>query len=328
MFSYKIDDQPWSEFTSNTTVLYPNLNEGHHVLQARTIDRNWNRNSEPQQFPFTVLSPWYKETSFIIMISTAGVLILLLGGFHIYHYFNLGWLVSERTKHIEIAHLQLQHEMNEKNQLQKEILEIGEREQRRIGLELHDSLSQQLTGLSYFCKIVGSRLETTNQTEANEIKRIANLLNDSINQARGMARGLYPVGLETIGLINSIKDYANTVHRMYEVSCQVDSDPNMDLTDVTLCTHLIRIIQEAVTNAIKHGNASSINIILAKHKRNAQIVIQDNGSGFDINQQPEIGMGLKIMKFRANMIQAEITIDSTPQIGSKVICSFVLDDQV
>lgn len=307
-------------------MIYNDLDVGQHVVQVRSMDRNWNIDPNPQEFMFVVLPPWYQESSFIIMITIAGMIILILATLHIYHYFNLGWLVHERTKHIAIAHRKLQKEMHENEQLQQEILEIGEREQRKIGLELHDSLSQQLTGLSYFCKIVGSRLENTNEPESNEIKRIATLLNDTVNQTRGMARGLYPIGLETIGLINSIKDYANTVNKMYEVTCQVDYDPDMDLMDITICTHLIRIIQEAVTNAIKHGHATQIHINLKKIGTKAEILVQDNGGGFNVDQQLNSGMGLRIMKFRANMINAELRIDSQPNTGTSVICTLKWDD--
>ena len=212
-------------------------------------------------------------------------------------------------------------DVTERKKLEREILEISDQEQRRIGLDLHDGLGQQLTGLEFF--IVGLKEEiTANHPQIGEaLDKVGQQLREAIAQARAMASGLSPVALHRDSLISALSKLAESTREMTRAKCTFSHHPNVALPGAGSATQLYRIAQEAVNNALKHGKARIIAITLEDDAEGGlQLSVSDNGQGFDLHSRAE-GLGLRAMRYRADLIGASLKIDSTPRKGTRVTCT-------
>ncbi|MGV3772958.1 MAG: PAS domain-containing protein [Verrucomicrobiales bacterium] len=212
-------------------------------------------------------------------------------------------------------------DITENKRLESEIQEISEKEKRRIGQDLHDGLGQYLTGIACMVKVVEQKLATKGLPEAGDVKKITNMVNETIFQARDLARGLCPVELETNGLQAALQELANRLEKLFKVNCTLKAPQLMKVYDNASAVHLYRIAQEAVNNAIKHGKATAITISLMPQNNQAVLTITDNGCGLPKGANKANGMGLRVMNYRANMIGATVTIEQAPEGGVMVRCS-------
>ncbi len=213
----------------------------------------------------------------------------------------------------------------ERKRLEKEILEASEREQRRIGQDLHDGLSQHLTGVAFLSKGLAHKLDTKSKTEAAEASKIAHLVNQAIVQTRDLARGLYPVNLEATGLVAVLHELADQVATIFKISCRFQWDDSILVRDNSKATHLYYIAREAVNNAIKHGKAQAVVIGLARVKERVTLTVKDDGIGLPEKLERTKGMGLHTMNYRARVIGASLAVHRDPAGGTMVACSFKAD---
>ncbi len=213
----------------------------------------------------------------------------------------------------------------ERKRLEKEILEASEQEQRRIGQDLHDGLSQHLTGVAFLSKGLAHKLDTKSKTEAAEAAKIAHLINQAIVQTRDLARGLYPVNLEATGLGAALHELADQVATIFKISCRFRWDDSILVRDNTKATHLYYIAREAVNNAIKHGKAQAVVIGLDRVKDRVILTVKDDGIGLPEEVERTKGMGLHTMNHRARMIGASLAVKQDPAGGTMVACSFKTD---
>jgi len=230
--------------------------------------------------------------------------------------------VAARTTELTQTNKQLREEISRRRRLEKEILEISEREQRRIGRELHDSLGQQLTGIAIISKVLEQKLQRQSLKEAAGAKEIAQLVNEAINQTRQLSRGLHPVSLDEDGLMSALQTLAATTQNVFGVACAFQCTSPVLVKDASAAIHLYRIAQEAVTNAIRHGDTKQILLELSAHHDGAALVIENDGRDFPAKLPKGKGMGLQVMSYRAEMIGG--TLDVQPRVGggTKVICTF------
>jgi PAS domain S-box-containing protein len=233
--------------------------------------------------------------------------------------------VQERTGELAVANEILQGEMIERKRLEKSILEISEREKRRITQDLHDGLGQHLTGVAFLSKVLERKLCENSSPHAGDADKIARLVSEAINQTRELAKGLLPVRAEANGLVSALQHLAADVGELFNVSCLFNSGDRVLIRDLDLATHLYRIAQEAVTNAIKHGHAGKIVIDLEHREHKLLLSIQDNGIGLPELIEHRDGMGLRMMNYRANMIGATLAIQSNPGGGTAVICRLAVN---
>jgi signal transduction histidine kinase len=213
-------------------------------------------------------------------------------------------------------------DITERRRLEKQVLEVSEWEQQRIGQDLHDSLSQQLAGIAYLGKVLEQKMAAKSLSEAFDAAEIVSLINEAITQTKGLARGLYPVRLETGGLMNALSELAANVERLFGISCRFEYDRPVFVSDDITAIHLYRIAQEAVNNAIKHGQAKNIVIGLNTDNETWVLTIRNDGIAFRKRDPLQKGMGLSIMKHRASMIGASFDIRNDPDRGAVVACSF------
>lgn len=225
--------------------------------------------------------------------------------------------VRERTAALET-------EIHEKRQLEKTILEISDLERSRIGQDLHDGLCQQLVSATFSLNMLGEKLAKSVPSESTDALRVADMIDDAITQARNLARGLFPVRLETEGLEMALRELAATMSRRFNLSCSVDSPEHDRPYAASSDIHLYRIAQEAVINAAKHSGAKNILISLGRGADSSRLMVKDDGVGIGRAARNPDGMGLRIMEYRARMIGAGLEVTRIPSGGTRVTCTLDL----
>ena len=205
-----------------------------------------------------------------------------------------------------------------RKRLEKEILEISEREQRRIGQDLHDGLCQHLAGIELMSQVLEQKLARRSKAAAARAGDIAKNVRDAISHTRLLARGLSPVTLESEGLMSALQELALNTEKIFRVACRFDCNPPVLVQDYPAATHLFRLAQEAVSNAIKHGKAKRILIRLKEERGRLALSIIDDGSGFPTQIPKSKGMGLRIMQSRAGMIGGTLAIERNAVGGTSV----------
>jgi PAS domain S-box-containing protein len=236
---------------------------------------------------------------------------------------HLEELVEERTGELTEANKQLLEEVEGRKRLEKEILNISEREQQRLGQELHDSLGQQLTGVAFMTKVLEQKLTMKSPEEAADVAEIAKLVSQATVQARGLARGLHPVDLDASSLMSSLEELAASMEQLFGVRCTFECDKPVEVDDTEMAVHLYRIAQEAVTNAIKHGRAKNIRIGLAYGRNKSVMTVKSDGLDFPEEFEARgTGMGLQIMDHRADIIGGSLDIGRGAKGGTIVTCGF------
>ena len=210
-------------------------------------------------------------------------------------------------------------DVTERRRLEQEILDVSGRERQSIGRDLHDGLGQELTGVALMLRGLGTRVRERCPEATASVNEIVGLVNQSIENARSLARGLLPVRTETGGLAFALRELASRSHDLYglEVKFRAEVGPELNL-DETDASHLYRIAQEALTNAARHGHATLVDIFLRVTGTAFVLCITDNGEGFCMPTSPYSGMGLKIMKYRADMIGARFEISPNEPRGTVV----------
>lgn len=215
----------------------------------------------------------------------------------------------------------LTNEIQERARLEKEILEISEREQRRIGHDLHDSLCQHLTATAMAAQVLGEKLAAKSLPETSDAKGVVELIQNSITLTRNLAHGISPAEMEMEGLITGLTEFAANVSQLFKVECTFDCESPPKIPDVTTATHLYRIAQEAVNNAIRHGKPVHIIMTLAGHSGCVELTIEDDGTGLPDDWQKHRGLGTRIMAHRAAIIGGTFSIEPNPTGGTLVRCS-------
>lgn len=218
----------------------------------------------------------------------------------------------------ETSVLVIMEDVTERQQLQERLLDIGATERRKIGQDIHDDLCPHLIGTEVMSKILLKKLKDENSKTLQFAGKIRTLIKEAIRKSRGMARGLCPVFLVDRGLEAAIEELAANTEEVYNLACSFEGKGHLSFEDSTDVIHIFMIIQEAVSNAVRHAEAGSIVIRQERVDDQVQIVIEDDGIGIS-SQNDAIGMGLKIMRYRAERIGAELTVQPGDHAGTRII---------
>ena len=217
-------------------------------------------------------------------------------------------------------------DVSERKLLESAILEAVNREQYRIGNDLHDGLGQELTGIALMLRYLAGRLATEHRTVLPELETITQLVSSAVESTRSLARGLSPVNLERGGLRDALEGLAMSARSLYGIKAVFTHrlQPAMKL-DVEVANHLYRIAQEAVTNAVKHGAAKSVRLTLSAQQRRVKLTVVDDGCGIADSGAHSHGMGLRIMRYRARMARGDVRIERAEPRGTRVTCECSID---
>ncbi len=216
----------------------------------------------------------------------------------------------------------IERDITERRHLEKEILEITERERRLISQEMHDSMGQVLTGVAVKSKGLSLKLKGKSLDESKEALAISKLANKAIAQTRNLAKMLYPVDIETGGLLSALKTLASNTEKMLAVKCHFKCEKSVSIKDLVEAKQLYRITQEAITNAVKHGKAKNINIRLYLTKSKTVLSVKNDGRDFPKSLPNKRGLGLKIMEYRTSLIGGSLDVRRGGKGGTLVTCAF------
>ena len=239
-------------------------------------------------------------------------------------------LAKLRNLHMELDErvrrkaAKLTREIEERTRLQKELLATSEREQTRIGRELHDGLSQHLTGTALASQLLYQKLADKSQPESDEAARLVDLTEEAIELTRTLARSLQPLAIPAEGLADNFQELAATASERFKVACHFHCPHPVKSADPTINSHLYRIAQEAVANAVKHGKSKQISICLEPDNNSLMLTITDDGVGLPANPYTGTGLGLRLMAYRATIIGGTFNIERQPPLGTRVTCTVPL----
>jgi PAS domain S-box-containing protein len=219
------------------------------------------------------------------------------------------------------------HDSSESVAVQQAILDTTQEVTRRIGGDLHDSLGQKLVGAFYLAQALAKRLNDASPELKTQLETVLGVLQDSINETRTLARGLNPADHAGGGFITGLTHFTGEARKLYEIEIALHIEMSeADIPEKT-ATHLHHIVQESVNNAVRHGHASTITISLSKlNSGTGLLTIQDNGRGFEAQSEdtPRVGMGLRLMRYRTDLIGGEFEASSCPTEGVKLSCTFAI----
>jgi signal transduction histidine kinase len=216
--------------------------------------------------------------------------------------------VRERTAELSAANRQLKKEIERRKGLEGQILEISDREQQRLGRELHDGLCQHLTAVAFMARSVAMRLKDHRVIDANDIEKIAELVNDAATDMRNLSRALHRLDVDSAGLVTALQDLVD--REIWKVPCRLEVTPSFHVEDDAVAAQLYRIAREAVINANKHAQAREIVIKLERSRQGMALRVIDDGVGFPDEATLKQGLGFHIMSYRARLIGARLEIQS------------------
>lgn len=210
----------------------------------------------------------------------------------------------------------------EAHELEGQLLEISEAEQRRLGHDLHDGLGQQLTGIALMTRRLQEMLTCVAPPAAEEASKVCALAKGAVEWTRDLCRSLSPPTLESAGLAGALHELAAHAEAMFHVECDFEQHGETNGVKLPASVHLYRIAQEAVSNAVRHGHAQQIRVRLENVGDTILMQIDDDGAGIEPPAPSTNGMGLKIMKYRARMIGAAIEVSRRAEGGTRVACRY------
>jgi signal transduction histidine kinase len=203
-----------------------------------------------------------------------------------------------------------------------DLVEAIEREQRRIGHDLHDGICQELAAVHYALEAAKKTAGPSSKL-GEQLDIISQGVHRAIHHTRLISRGLAPFELEDGDLAGALRELAGNTGRLHGIECRLQTRGPIPDFEPGAATHLFRIAQEAMQNGIRHGNATSIEMVLHFTRGEGLLAVTDNGNGLPPSRNPTRGMGWKIMRHRADLIGATVEMAAGPGgRGVRVRCRF------
>jgi PAS domain S-box-containing protein len=227
-------------------------------------------------------------------------------------------LVHRRTTALRVANAELENEITRRKGLEGQILEISDREQERLGQELHDGLCQQLTAIGFLARATALRLKDHRVVQTEDLERIAQLINSSVMDARNIARDLHKEEIDAAEFPMALR--ALVERKIWKTPCRLELKTEVSIEDDKVASQLYRILREAVINANKHARATQIILEVRRIKNEVVFSVTDNGVGLSKKPKAGQGLGFHIMQYRAHSIGACLEFESPKKGGSRVAC--------
>jgi PAS domain S-box-containing protein len=231
--------------------------------------------------------------------------------------------VQQRTLELQAANASLQTAIMERKRLEHELLEITEKERRRIGLDLHDDLGQKLSGVALMTKGLELKLARQHASEAQDAGKIHALIQQAMSHASDLAHDLATLDVKEKDLPTALNELAEHAAELFDIACRFKAEGQIPPLEPQLIGQLYKITQEAVTNAIKHGRAKKVGIHLANGSERLVLTIQNNGLPFPDLESRSTGMGLRIMNYRASLIGGSLEVKAAGNRGGTLVTCVV-----
>ena len=233
-------------------------------------------------------------------------------------------LVRKRTKALRSANAELENEIARRKGLEGQILEISDREQERLGQELHDGLCQRLTAIAFMARASALRLQDHRVADPAELEKIAQLINSSVTEARNIARDLHKEEIDAASFEDALRGLAD--RKIWKTPCRIHFDDDVVIEDDRTACEIFRILREGVINANKHSRATEVVVEAVRRRRELIFSVTDNGVGFNHKgKEGPKGLGIHIMQFRAQSIGAKLELESPRRGGTRLAVSLPID---
>lgn len=239
--------------------------------------------------------------------------------------YKLCTLLRELDQRVRDRTIALQREMAERERLDQEIAEIADRERRRLGQSLHDSVGQHLTGTALAAQVLREKLANRSANEVPDADKVVRYLEEGIDLTRNLARGFFAPELEADGLTVALQGLAANVSERFGVACTFRGNDGVRVRDSTTATKLYHIALEATTNAAKHAHPSKIDIELARKGQRLTLAVSDDGKGFPERLPEPPGLGLRLMAHGAALIGGKFSVQRNRNGGTVVTCKLSAD---
>ena len=226
--------------------------------------------------------------------------------------------VREQTEELHAANKELKTEIKRRQGLEGKILEVSDREQQRLGEELHDGICQHLTAVAFMARAASLRLKDHRVFQVEDIEKIAELVNAAAGDVRNLARGLHRIDVDAAGLVAALQNLAE--REIWKTPCRLEVKGPFHIENDETAVHLYRVAREAVINADKHARARQIVIELSRSRSGIVLSVRDNGIGIPANVDRSKGMGFHIMNHRARSVGGRLEVESSRKGGTRVTC--------
>ena len=264
---------------------------------------------------------WYQSTAFFVVVSCGLVIIFFIIGILTNRHLALEHLVDVRTAELQKVYGEnIQYE-TEMKIIASELCSSEERVQRRIGQDLHNDLVQYLTGIGMLMQSLQKRLVDKSLPEADEVGRLIRMLSETVEKTRDLAKILSPLALESLGLIGALQELILEIQGLYGIECHFEYDSTNHVYNSDVRNHLYRIAQEAMVNAGRHAQATALWITHKQVDEDLIISVRDNGIGMPDHNQNRDGLGLRSMRYRCTLINADLNIRSSASEGTEIVCT-------
>lgn len=212
---------------------------------------------------------------------------------------------------LETTQQELERDLIRSKNLEKQVMQAGDRERMNIGQELHDDLCPHLIGVSGLAAVIREDLKARHDPAAELARKMGVLMEDAVEKTRQLARGLCPVHLVSYGFQSALEEIAEQFAYYPGIRFAYRMDEGVDILEESCAIHLYHIAREAVNNAVKHSNCDRIEISLTREATDGlvHLTVTDNGTGIDPEPSSR-GIGLQIMAYRAKIIDAQFNIDT------------------
>jgi signal transduction histidine kinase len=237
---------------------------------------------------------------------------------------KLRTLLRELDQRVRERTAALQREIAERERLDREVAEVADRERRRLGRDLHDSLGQHLTGTALAAQVLREKLAARSSTEVVDADKVVRHIEEGIDLTRNLARGFFSPELAADGLAVALQGLAANISERFRVSCDFKGDEAVQMPDSTTATQLYHIAQEAVMNAVKHANAHKIDIELERKNGELILAVDDDGVGLPDELPRPRGLGLRLMAHGAALIGGKFAIRRNRIGGTTVTCKLTI----
>jgi len=219
-----------------------------------------------------------------------------------------------------LLHASAIRDITARKELERQIADLTEQEQRRIGQDLHDSIGQQITGIAMLAASLRQNLAAKDAPEAARASELVESVRQVQVGLRTVARGLLPFELAPEGLIRALEGLVERTRALHGVECVYRGDERTPIDDSFTANHLYRIAQEAIHNAVKHGSARRVVVSMQSDERRTVLRVSDDGVGIREGMDRSEGMGIRIMQYRAGIVGATLDLESQPNRGTTVTC--------
>ncbi len=314
-YSYRINDEPWSPFQSNR-VITRTLPAGRYAFEVKAMDRNWNEDPTPAFVQFQVVSPWYQDPQFLVVVCFLLIVILLLTALHFRHHINLGTMVKRRTWELSSANKKLKENQMQLRSLANELIVTEDRERQKLASDLHDRIGQSLA----MCQIqLDAMRDKTNQKEMKDfLDGISKEVEQTIDDARTLSFEISPPVLYKVGLEFALRELLRQLQEKYSLNVKLQYKSIDNVLEDDLKSFLFRAVRELLFNVIKHAHTKDASVIIQQHDSDVQVVVEDQGRGIKKLPTKPSGFGLMSIEERVKFLRGTFTITTSSHSGTRI----------